>query len=179
MHLSWSSRWLDQFRIPSAVHKIFPDVLKWMRIRIPIDDVSLYSLKLLLKTFSFLLLNVFYIKYHLINHFLLMLRNFFSLHVHTLPVYKEIWSNFLLTFPNKPPGLLFSTDGCFLFNYFLCWLPGRQELNSRQKCGNKFGVCFSPSLLTWDYFSHEYFYSMILRTAVSESEILVKNAAFS
>jgi len=86
--------------------------------------------------------------------------------------------NIHMRLQHSSQGLLFSANGCFLFNYFLCWLPGRQELNSRQKCGNKFGVCFSPSLFIWDYFSHEYSYSMILRTAVSESEILVKNDTF-
>lgn len=104
----------------------------------PFNDVSIYSPKFLMRTFSFLLLNIFYMKCHVINHFLLMLRNFF-LSVCMLCLFTErfetIYGPSLKCQASCQHQWLLPLSFLFVF-------PGRQELNSRLRCRSRFGLVF-------------------------------------
>lgn len=139
MRLSCSSRRLEQFRILLAVGKSLYSCFK-IKVDIPIwwcfYIVSRIAHK---EIFIFI-----YWPLHGVpsdKSFFVHARKLFSLHVHAVPVYRKTWSD-LLAFSDKLPGLLSSANGCFLFNSFLSCLPRKQELNSRLRCRNKFGLIF-------------------------------------
>lgn len=76
MHLSGSSRNMDQFRILPAVCKSLSLRFKLIRTR-NTHLICFYIVSKIGHKGIFISINMFYMKYHLINDILLMLRNFF------------------------------------------------------------------------------------------------------
>lgn len=139
VHLSHSSRGLEQFRILLAVGKSLYLCFK-IKVDVPIWWCFCIVSKIAHKEIFILWFTVLYTKCHLISHFLFLLGNCFPLCVHAVPVYKRFEAIYW-------PSLTNCQASCHQlmaasFNSFLFCLPRKQELNSRLRCRKKFGLIF-------------------------------------